>query len=81
MPLDKVLARDEDASDTCHRAHLRREKTSFAFYFVTEFSMDNGENVCEIISREFRQGFLRQVQRRNSAVFQVYNFKPSFKRD
>jgi len=37
MPLDEVQARDEGASDTCHRAHLRGEKTSFAFYSVTTF--------------------------------------------
>lgn len=59
MPLDEVLARDKGVSDTCHRAHLREEKTSFAFYSVTEFSMGKGVNVCEIISRELRRGFLR----------------------
>lgn len=71
MPLDEVSARDEGASDTCYRAHLWGEKTPFAFYSITEFSMDTGENVGEIISKEFKQGFLRQVRHRNPAVFQV----------
>jgi len=33
--------------------------------------MDKEENICEIISREFRRGFLRRRQSRNPAVFQV----------
>jgi len=72
MPLDGVQARDEGASDTCHRAHLQGEKTSFDFYSVTEFSMDNGENVDKIISKAFRRRFLREgTAKRYLAEFQV----------
>jgi len=56
----EMQARDEGASDTCHRAHLREEKTSFAFYSVTEFSMDNGENIDKMISKAFGRGFSRE---------------------
>lgn len=71
MPLHEVPARDEGASNTCHRAHLRGEKALYAFYSVTEFSMDKGRECLWNNLKGVQTGFLRQARRhRNPAVFQ-----------